>query len=130
MYKLKPHGQGRTLATHPHLALLWPLLELDAEIVEPLTRGLEIIDSYTDVTKASSGVFIARCVAFEALVGFWYQHGCKMMVWHPSSKAHRFRSCGTAPRYPPYELDEPVSPPCSSSRNPCRNHLGKQGNSW
>ena len=56
--------------THPHLALLWPLLELYTLLVKPLDGSFEVINSYANVTETSSRLIISRCIALELGIGF------------------------------------------------------------
>lgn len=57
----------------PHPALLWPLLELDAHVVESLAGGIEIIDRNADMAETTSWLLVSVGVAFEVLVGFYDQ---------------------------------------------------------
>lgn len=60
-----------TRRTHAHAALLGTLLELDAELIEALASGVEVVDGDADVAEAAAGLVVARGVALEAGVGLW-----------------------------------------------------------
>lgn len=49
-----------------HPAILGPLLELDAELIESLASSLEIVDGDTDVAETSSRLLVTGGVALEA----------------------------------------------------------------
>lgn len=48
-----------------HPALLGPLLEPDAKLIESLASGLEVVDSNTDVAETSSRLLVTGSVALE-----------------------------------------------------------------
>lgn len=56
--------------THPHLTVLWPLLEPDTLLIESLDCRFEVVDSYADMSESLPGLVIARSIAFEAIIFF------------------------------------------------------------
>lgn len=55
--------------THAHTTLLGTLLELDAELVKALARGVQVVDGDADVAEAAAGLLVAAGVALEVGVG-------------------------------------------------------------
>ena len=54
--------------THPHLALLWPLLELDTLLVESLDGSFEVVNSYANMSEAFSDIVISGSVSLKAVI--------------------------------------------------------------
>lgn len=64
--KYLPSHKIKISFTHSHPAILGPLLELDAELIESLASSLEIVDGDTDVAETSSRLLVTGGVALEA----------------------------------------------------------------
>lgn len=60
------------IGTHPHPALLGSLLELDAHLVEPLTRRLEVIHTDADVAEPAVRLLVPGLV-LEVRVILWVE---------------------------------------------------------
>jgi len=56
------------IKTHPHFALLGPLLELDSLLVESLDGSFEVIDSYANMSETLSNIIVSRSVTLERII--------------------------------------------------------------
>jgi hypothetical protein len=63
-------SQQVKVKTHPHLALLGPLLELDTLLIEPLDGSFEVVNSHANMSEPFSNIIVSGSVSLEAVVLF------------------------------------------------------------